>query len=122
MFRFSLASLLFLTLVAGVGCAALANAGPVWTGVAATAVWLVLGVSLTAAFLWRGERQAYAVGAAVFAWLYFMTALSGLFPLLALELPTTTLLNWLSEKRQASGATASSAGWVAADEHFVYIG
>ncbi len=68
--KFSLASLLFLVLIAALGCAALVNANDTWRQSMVTLVLSVLLIATLAATVNRS--RAFALGFAVAGWIYLL--------------------------------------------------
>ncbi len=68
--KFSLASLLFLVLIAALGCAALVNANDTWRQSMVTLVLSVLLIATLAAAVNRS--RAFALGFAVAGWIYLL--------------------------------------------------
>ncbi len=90
--KFSLASLLFLVLIAALGCAALVNANDTWRQSMVTLVLSVLLIATLAAAVNR--LRAFALGFAVAGWIYLLLTFV---PALGLrnELLTDKGVRWL---------------------------
>ena len=72
MFRFSLATLLLLVLIAGIGCAALVNANDLWRQTMITATVTALVVATLAAVICRARSRGFALGFALTGWIYLL--------------------------------------------------
>jgi hypothetical protein len=95
-FRFSIASLLVLILVTGLGLAALRSPSWLWAGVMINLDLAVLTIAVLGAIYRRGTKRAYWLGLALGGWIYFSL---GFCPWLTTELGpqllTTALLDIL---------------------------
>jgi hypothetical protein len=74
MIRFSLAALLLLVLLAGVGSAALVNANDLWRQTMVTLALTALLLATLAAAARRGRSRMFALGFAVSGWIYLVLA------------------------------------------------
>ena len=72
MFRFSVATLFLLILIAGIGSAALVNANDLWRQVIITLTVVVLVVATLAAGVRQGRSRAFSLGFAVSGWIYLL--------------------------------------------------
>ena len=90
--KFSLASLLFLVLIAALGCAALVNANDTWRQSMVTLVLSVLLITTLAAAVNRS--RAFALGFAVAGWIYLVLAFVPIFDLRD-DLVTDKAVRWL---------------------------
>lgn len=102
--RFSLAGLMGLVLVAGVGIAALRNASPAWTGSMLFLTLALLGVSVLGMVYRRDGKRAFWLGWGIFSGGYLALAFA---PWWAQEikpvLPTSLLLSYLHERLAPNG-------------------
>ncbi len=108
--KFSLAALLFMVLLAAIGCAALVNANDTWRQ---TIVTLALSVLLIATLTAAVHRsRAFAWGFAVAGWVYLLLAFVPVFDLRD-DLLTDKALRWLFTAIHDEVAQQSSQSSVA---------
>ncbi len=69
-FRFSIAGLMGIVLIAAVGLAGLRNASPLWAGTLLMLTCAALALAVVGAIYCRGPRQAWWLGFAIFGWGY----------------------------------------------------
>src|SRR4051812_16850665 len=94
--RFSIAGLMVVVLICGVGVAALVNASEMWAGVMTCATLLLLQVAILGAAFRREKKRAFWVGFAVFGWGYLLFSQNWVPD--AFRLPTTRLLAMAHER------------------------
>ena len=70
--RFSILTLLGLVAIAAVGCAALANANPIWSSVVYISAVVMSATSLLGSLILRRGQQAFAIGFAAFGISFFI--------------------------------------------------
>jgi hypothetical protein len=102
--RFSIASLLMLILVTGLGLAALRSPSRLWAGVLINLDLAVLTIAVIGAIYRRGAKRAYWLGLALGGWLYFILGFCPWFTTeLGPQLLTTALLDILYPRVAPSG-------------------
>jgi hypothetical protein len=92
--RLSIAGLMGIVLVTGIGLAALHSASVIWSGVLLLGTLGALGIALVGAFCGSGSARGGWIGFAVFGWIYLSTAFcaNDRWP----KLPTQSLLELLA--------------------------
>ncbi|MBI1904548.1 MAG: hypothetical protein HYS13_25925 [Planctomycetia bacterium] len=96
MLKYSLLHLLTVLLLAGVAAAALTRASSTWECLVLTATLIALSASVVAAVF----RRPFAVGFAVFGWVYLLLLYAPWFSDLRPKLLTTWSVDWLYGKVQ----------------------
>jgi hypothetical protein len=104
--RFTILSLMGLVLAAAIAAAALRNADDYWAGGLMLLTALLIGVAALGAFYHSGRRRANRLGFVVFAGGYLALAFLGLSDRNLAKLPTSWLLNYVSQQ-VAPGQTFS---------------
>jgi hypothetical protein len=96
--RFTILSLMGLVLGAAIAAAALRNADDYWAGGLMLLTALLIGVAALGAFYHSGRRRASRLGFVVFGGGYFTLAFLGLSDRNLAKLPTSWLLNYVSQQ------------------------
>jgi hypothetical protein len=94
MLRYSLATLLVATTAISVACAALVKANENWRQITQILTLAILCFAVVAAIVRRGRSQVFALGFAVFGWVFFLLIFIPAFGL-ADDLVPTRAVNWL---------------------------
>jgi hypothetical protein len=92
-FRFSIAGLMGLVVLAAIGSAGLANPMGPWTGILGLCTRALLCLAVVGAICRAGAERVWWLGFASFGWIYLGLPTSGFYP--SQRLPTVALVDWL---------------------------
>lgn len=94
--RFSIAGLMGVVVVCGLGFAALRTDSPIWAHATLSLTLLALLTAILGAAIRRGRSRAFWLGFAVFGWTYLVLAIGPWFKTeISPHLPTTDMVNYL---------------------------